>query len=902
MYTLDYKKYADKIREISGESCVLLKNDNGTLPIKKEEKVSIFGRSQIETYYCGTGSGGMVNIPYLVNFAEGMSAKRAINEELLELHKAFIESSPFDKGKGWAQEPFSQIEFALTEEIVEKAKENSDVAVMIIGRLAGEDKDVLKEEGSYYLSKIEKENMKLICKHFAKTVILLNVGGIMDMSFVAEFNPGAVMYAWHGGVESGNGYADVLCGDVNPSGALPDAIAYTLEDYPSTENFGDKTNNNYKEDIFVGYRYFETFAQEKMMYPFGYSLSYTDFSLKLEKINYNDKEVEIQVTITNIGEVKGKKAVQVYVTAPIERLYKAKKSLCAFAKSKELMPNESQIIKFVIDNKEFSSFDEELSAFVLEKGKYTFGVGFNSSKNEVFGDVEIENEVVVEKVNSAMGLVEEFERMESFIENGEYKMKLQKAPQRKYDIKDRILAERKETSPKTNFGYTFEMVKNGEISVSDFVNDLSDIDLIHLTRGEGMCSPKVTAGTAGAIGGVTEHLNIDRKVPIACCADGPSGIRMDCGTMAMSIPNGTAVASTFNIDLYEELFHFVSMEMVKNDVDTLLGPGMNIHRSPLCGRNFEYFSEDPLLTGKMAATQIKTMNKYGVTGTIKHFALNNQEYERKLVNATVSERAIREIYLKGFEIAVKEGGAYSVMTSYNPINRLHAASNFDLNTTILRKDWGFKGLVMTDWWATMNKEFEVATVQNSADMIISQNDVYMVTSSALENSLNDNSEAELEKGHLTRFELIRTAENIISTLLRFNCSKEKIEVDCINVPENKNVTILDIGTFNVIDEKEIDCSNFKTLRGTSNRFNLAMKENGRYALDFELYADAVELAQVPMTVNVNSCGLGTKTLKGQTSDSYHVEFDMYASINVYVELFFGETGMVIKSLKVKKIR
>ncbi len=900
MYTLDYREYSAKIREVSAESCVLLKNEN-TLPIQKDEVISLFGRSQIETYYCGTGSGGMVNIPYLVNLVDGLSSKRKINEELLELHREFIEKAPFDRGQGWAQEPFSQVEFSLTEEIVKQARAKSDVAVMIIGRSAGEDKDVLAEEGSFFLSKIEIANMKLICQYFEKAVVLLNVGGVMDMSFVNEIKPSAVMYAWHGGTESGYGYADVLCGDVNPSGALPDAIAYSLDDYPSSNNFGNKTNNVYQEDIFVGYRYFETFAKEKMMYPFGYSLSYTDFSLDVKDMQYDGHTVTLKATITNTGSVKGKKAIQIYATAPMDQLYKAKKSLCAFAKSNELMPNESQELVFSISNRDFSSFHEEKSAFVLEKGNYSFHIGFDSSNTEVAGEFTISNEILVEQSIEAMAPIDSFERMTSEIEDGTYKMVLKPVPLRTYDIKDRIEAERQISKVKTNYGYTFDMVKSGEITVSDFVNDLSDMDLIHMTRGEGMCSPKVTAGTAGAIGGVTEELHSVRKIPVACCSDGPSGIRMDCGTMAMSIPNGTALASTFNTTLNEELFHFVAKEMVKNKVDTLLGPGMNIHRSPLCGRNFEYFSEDPYLTGKMAVAQIKVMNQYNVTGTIKHLALNNQEYERKLVNATVSERAIREIYLRGFEMAVREGGAYSIMTSYNPINQLAAASNFDMNTTLLRKEWGFDGIVMTDWWATMNKERELAKMENSSDMIVSQNDLYMVTSSAKDNTTNDNSEEELANGYLTRFELLRTGENIIRTLLKFNCSKESTEVKCLHVPENKNIELNEVGTFLVENTQQIDCSNFKTDRGTSNRFNLAMTENGRYAIDFELFADAKELAQVPMTVIVNSSNLGTITLKGQTSNSYHVEFDMYASINVYVELFFGETGMVIQSIEVNKI-
>ncbi len=886
MFILDYKEYAKKIRQASAESCVLLKNDN-VLPIKNEI-VSVFGRTQIDTYYCGTGSGGMVNIPYLVNVVDGLRDQCRINEELTEIYKEFINENPFDKGQGWACEPFSQKELELSEELVKQARVKSDMALIVIGRSAGEDKDCKAEEGSYYLTKTEKNNMDLICKHFEKTVVILNVGGVMDMSFVDVYNPGAVMIAWHGGIESGNGYADVLCGTVNPSGAMPDSIAYNLEDYPSSSNFGSETQNIYEKDIYVGYRYFTSFAKDKMMYPFGYSLSYTDFKLEINSFSY-DKSVKLEFTITNIGKVAGKKTAQVYCSSPSDKLYKEERSLCSFAKTKELAPNESQKISLTIDNRYFTSFSDEKTAFVLEKGKYVFHVGFNCVETSVAGEFILDEEKIVEKVNSALAPIKEFTSIKG------------KVPTRKYKMADRILEQRKDFVLKTDKNYTFDMVKNSEISVKEFVNDLSDFELICLTRGEGMCSPKVTAGTASAFGGVTDSLHNLRKIPIACCADGPSGIRMDCGTMAVSVPNGTALASTFNEELNEELFEFVALEMVKNNVDTLLGPGMNIHRTPLCGRNFEYFSEDPVLSGKMAAAQLRAMNKYGVTGTIKHFALNNQEFARKTVDAVVSERAIREIYLRGFEIAVKEGEAYSIMTAYNPINGTQAASNIDLNTYILREDWGFNGIVMTDWWATMNKEGEEASIKNTADMINSQNDLYMVTSNAEENSLEDDTEEKLASGEITRFELLRSAENILNAILRFNCSKEKKEIEVQNEPVNTNRAIIELGTFNVENSTVIDTSIFKTQRGNSNRFNLSMKENGRYALDFELFADAVELAQIPMTVTVNSACLGTISLKGQTSNTYHVEFDMYASINVYVELFFGESGMFINNFNVSKI-
>ncbi len=901
MFTLDYNKYAEKIRQAVAESVVLLKNENNTLPITQDAQVAVFGRAQIDTYYCGTGSGGMVNVPYVVNFIDGLKAKRNVDEALLQTYVDFVAENPFDKGQGWAQEPFSQKELVISDDIASEASKNNGVAVFVVGRSAGEDKDCAAEGGSYYLSDIEKANLALICKHFEKVVVVLNVGGIMDMSFIDECSPSAIVYAWHGGIESGNGYADVLCGDVNPSGVLPNTIAYKLEDYPSTQNFGDDAQNIYAEDIFVGYRYFETFAKEKVIYPFGYGLSYTSFAVENTALTAKDDTVAIDFTVTNTGKLSGKKVVQVYCQAPVVALAKAKVVLVGFAKTKELAEGESQKLTVVVTKKDMASFDDNSSLFVLEHGSYVFSIGFNSRELAVAGELEIQADEIIEKCTPALMPIKPFEKMTATVVDGEYKLAYNTVNTRGYDIKDRVKSETGTAPSQTNFGYTFADVKAGKITATELANDLSDLELIQMSRGEGMCSPKVTPGTAGAFGGVTDMLKDNRKMPIACCSDGPSGIRMDCGTMAISIPNATAIASTFNLELVAELFEFLSMEMVSHKVDTLLGPGMNIHRNPLCGRNFEYYSEDPFLTGKMATAQLKVMNKYNITGTIKHFAANNQEKARKTVDAAVSARALREIYLKGFEMAVKDGGAYSVMTSYNPINGTQAASNYDLNTTILRKDWGFDGVVMTDWWATMNKEGGESSEKHTSDMIISQNDVFMVCASSQENSNGDDSETEFANGNLTRYPLVRNAVNIIETLLRFNCSRDIPAVELVNVPENSSANVVNVGEVDVDQFAEVDCSLLDTTKGTSNNIILNLNRRGEFVMEFDMYANAVELAQIPMSIKINGSLVKTITLKGGTSGVYTCEFGMFATINTYLEMFFGETGMDIKSFTIKRL-
>ena len=346
----------------------------------------------------------------------------------------------------------------------------------------------------------------------------------------------------------------------------------------------------------------------------------------------------------------------------------------------------------------------------------------------------------------------------------ELEMEKEAVPLRTISLVDRIRENRPEAAACSgDKGITLGDVYDKKAELDEFLSQLTDEDLACIVRGEGMCSPKVTPGTAGAFGGVTDRLK-DFGIPVGCCADGPSGIRMDCGTHAFSLPNGTCLACTFNEALVEALFEMEGLELRRNRVDLLLGPGMNIHRNPLNGRNFEYFSEDPYLTGKMAAAQLKGMGKAGTSGTIKHFAGNNQEFSRNLADSVISERALREIYLKGFEIAVKEGGAISIMSTYGPVNGLWTAGSYDLLTTILRKEWGFDGLVMTDWWAKMNDEGQDGDTRNTAAMVRGQNDVYMVVSDAASNSAQDNTLEGLADGRITRGELLRSAAAITENL------------------------------------------------------------------------------------------------------------------------------------------
>lgn len=706
---LDWNKYLDTAAKMVSEGIVMLKNENNALPLDADKEVAVFGRIQFHYYKSGTGSGGMVNVTKVVNILDGLIDNGIkVNEKLLDTYRKWDKENPFDLGEGWGGEPWSQKEMPLDEGLVKETAKSCETAIVIIGRTAGEEQDNRLEAGSYLLSDDEIAMLTVVRKHFKKVVLLLNVGNIIDMTDINRIAPDSVLYVWQGGMTGGKGTADVLTGKVSPSGKLPDTIAYKVSDYPSDANFGREENRDiYAEDIYVGYRYFETFAKEKVLYPFGFGLSYTEFEIKTEKAEITEGAVKLSVSVKNIGSYKGKEVIEVYCEAPQGRLGKAARVLCGFEKTRELVPQEEQVVEIAVDIAKLASYDDSgvtgnKSCYVLEAGEYKFYVGSDVRSAEYACSFEQGEDLVTERLTQALAPVESFERIKPVCEGGAFSIGREAVPVSEVDESARRLEKLpKEIAYTGDKGIKLWDVKNGKNTMDEFIAQLSDYDLSCIIRGEGMGSPRVTAGTASAFGGVSENLN-GYGIPAGCCSDGPSGMRLDCGTKAFSLPNGTMIASSFNKELTSELFTFMGLEMAANKVDCLLGPGMNIHRHPLNGRNFEYFSEDPFLTGKMAAAELKGMAGAGVTGTIKHFCANNRETNRHFIDSVVSERALREIYLKGFEIAVKEGGASSVMTTYGRVNGLWTAGNFDLNTVILREEWGFKGFTMTDWWANIN--------------------------------------------------------------------------------------------------------------------------------------------------------------------------------------------------------
>ena len=912
-YKLDLEKYAALARQAAAEGCVLLENEEQALPLREGERVAVFGRMAFHYYKSGLGSGGLVNTRYVVGILDALKECETVHldEKLMGIYEDWIQENPYDEGQGWGRVPWCQKEMEVTEEMLDCARDN-DVSLIIIGRTAGEDQDNKAEAGSYCLTEIEEDMIRRVCEVSRRTVVVLNVGNVIDMSWVKKYHPQAVLYVWQGGQEGGNGVADVLTGKVCACGKLTDTIAERIEDYPSTENFGDPFKNYYKEDIYVGYRYFETFAKDKVLYPFGYGLSYTDFETKAEILKKTEDELSVAATVTNTGDVKGKEVVQVYVKVPQGKLGNPARKLIGFAKTGELNPGEKEEVVIVVPKYDMASYDDSgvtghKSCYVLEGGTYEIFVGSDVRSAKAVGTYEEEFRVL-EQLQEAYAPVEKFRRMKAVLmPDSTYQAVTEEVPVRTVDPQKR----RKEKMPETleytgDKGYKLVDVLDKKVSMDEFVAQIGEEDLIAMFRGEGMCSPKVTAGTAAAFGGITDSLK-ELGVPVGCCADGPSGIRMDCGTKAFSLPNGTLLGCTFNTELVGNLYEMTGKELRLNKIDSLLGPGMNIHRNPLNGRNFEYVSEDPLLTGRICAAQVKAMARSGIGSTIKHFCGNNQEVGRSTSDSVMSERCLREIYLKGFEIAVKEGGARSVMTTYGSVNGLWTAGSYDLCTTILRNEWGFDGIVMTDWWAKANYEGHQAEVPVKAPMVAAQNDIYMVVNDAKANPEKDDVEEMLHAGKLTLGELQRNAGNILGFLLKspsILLLTDRIceeELEAMNTKEEDDV---DAGNLvNLISDPDtqeivIDGSLLHPVKGNADVLAVSRCYEGDFEMKFVLKSDLGELAQLPVSVfldNIHKMTVSVQGTNGKWVEETRI-LNMGFGHNHYIKLYYGADNLEIKEI------
>lgn len=907
--TLDWNKYIEAAENVVSEGIILLKNDKNALPISREESTAVFGRIQLHYYKSGTGSGGMVNVSKVIGITDGLrDAGVKVNEKLLGIYKKWDEENPFDLGEGWGSEPWSQKEMPLSDSVAEEAARESSSAVVIIGRTAGEEQDSKLEKGSYYLTDTETEMMKTVRKHFGRMIVLLNVGGIIDLSFMdsAETSPDALMIVWHGGMIGGAGTAKVLVGDVSPSGKLPDTIAYKISDHAADRNFGDPDKCIYAEDIYVGYRYFETFAKDKVRYPFGYGMSYTDFSVVCDKAELNGDNIEISVTVRNTGErYSGKQVIQLYCEAPQGKLGKPARVLRAFGKTAELAPGESGSLSFSVPVESLCSYDDSgksgyQDCFVVEAGEYNICIGTDVRSAEKCFTFTVDETKVISKHRQILAPHTGFDRLLPEKTESGYAESSEPVPMNKNDI-DRIIVDALPVEiPQTgDRGIKLADVKSGKNTMDEFVAQFTDEDLACIIRGEGMGSPKVTPGTTSAFAGVSQRL-IGFGIPSCCTSDGPSGMRLDCGTKAFSLPNGTLIASTFNKELVKELFSLAGLEIAANKVDCLLGPGMNIHRHPLNGRNFEYFSEDPLLCGEMAAAELLGLQTAGVTGTIKHFCCNNQELNRHFLDSVVSERALREIYLEGFRIAVQKGNAKTIMTTYGSLNGVWTAGNYELNTMLLREDWGFDGFTMTDWWANINRRGKAPCKNDFAAMARAQNDTYMVCSDAENN--NDNTLEMLASGGLTRGELQRNAKNICSFAMNTRAMdrvlgcEEKVEI--INRPSEENEEMTgNIEVFKLDGEVTIPLDGFDAVKGSSFVFVLDISKFGDYDVSLTASSESGELAQIPVTMFALGIAWGNFTFNGTGGKDVTItrQTQFYSRYST-IRLYFAQSGLKPKSI------
>lgn len=913
-FTLDMEAYQACARQAAAEGCVLLKNENATLPLREGEKVAVFGRIAFHYYKSGLGSGGLVNTRYVTGILDALREEPdiTVDESVLSVYEEWIAEHPYDEGEGWGKVPWSQKEMPVSDALIREAAGN-DMALVVIGRTAGEDQDTGNLPGQYLLTEEERELIRKVSAAFPRTAVILNVGNIIDMKWVEELAVPCVLYAWQGGQEGGNAVCDVLTGRVNPCGKLTDTIARDITDYPSTANFGDVKKNYYREDIYVGYRYFETFAKDKVLYPFGFGLSYTEFSMEAKDLvlqrDSGGGKLELNFAVKNIGAVPGSEVVQVYIEAPQGALGKPARVLTAYYKTAVLAPGETEDGCVFIPANRFASYDDSgagghKNCYVLEAG--TYGVYLGSDVRSAKRAAEFELELtVVEELQEACAPVEAFTRMRPSANGLTY----EEVPLRSVDVQARI-EQPGALAITGDKGYRLADVYRGQVSMDDFIAQLSVEDLACLFRGEGMSSPKVTPGTGSAFGGLTERLR-GFGIPAVCTSDGPSGIRMDVGAKAFSLPNGTCLGCTFNDALVEKLYQFTGRELRMNRIDALLGPGLNIHRNPLNGRNFEYISEDPLLTGRMGAAQVRGLHVVGATATIKHFAANNQEKERRHAEAVISQRALREIYLKGFEIAVKEGNASAVMTTYGPVNGIWTAGSYDLNTLVLRGEWGFDGIVMTDWWAESNYEGSSSDMRCHAPMVRAGNDLYMVCSDASDQAQDDVMQA-LDQGVITVGQLQRNAAHILGYTLKTPAMLYEMgEITEEELAERQSAKEQDGDCGDIVyyapDEKGeilIPTDGWSAKAGTSAVFGIEVEQGLEYEIEITVRSDLEALAQLPVAVYYDSVLKETFAFRGSggAAVSSACSLGVVFGQHHYVKLYFGATGLKMERVMIKRRR
>lgn len=777
-------------KEAAKEGMVLLKNEMQVLPLPKGSRIALFGKATFD-YVKGGGGSGDVTVSYTRNLYQGFQEKADRVEVFEELASFYRENVKKQHAAG--REPGMTVEPEVPADLLKKARAFTDTAVISICRFSGEGWDrksiydrkrkkddlaiagqdekaqsegELFEDGDFYLTHAEKAMVETVKNSFDKVIVVMNVGGMVDTGWFAKDDKiQSVLMAWQGGIEGGLAAAELLTGEGNPSGKLTDTFAGRLEDYPSTYNFHESDDYvEYTDDIYVGYRYFETIpgAAEKVNYPFGFGLSYTKFSLSAPVVEKHGLHLRVMVDVCNIGEIAGKEVVQVYYSAPQGKLGKPARELAAFRKTRLLQPGETQTVVLQFRINDMASYDDlgkvAKSAYVLERGEYRFYVGI-SVRDAVENDyvMVMEEDVIMEQLSSKMAPTQLKKRM---LADGQY----EELPQGEPVETDASIFPEKLSSKEADgltpvvrrrdsyhlWGYPDNNPKlidvaEGRLTLDEFVAKLSDEQLAVLLGGQ----PNTGVANTFGYGNLPEY-----GVPNIMTADGPAGVRIhpNCGVCTTAWPCSTMLACTWNPELVEKVGAAGGAEAKENNIGAWLTPAVNIHRSPLCGRNFEYYSEDPFLTGKMAGAMVKGIQSNHVAATVKHFALNNKETNRRESDSRASERAIREIYLKGFEIIVKEAKPWSIMSSYNIINGYRASENREMLEDILRGEWGFEGMVTTDWW-TCGEHYKEVKAGNDVKMGLGFPERLLEA---------------MEKGALTRGEMEICAKRILGLILKID--------------------------------------------------------------------------------------------------------------------------------------
>ncbi len=794
--------------EAACESIVLLKND-GALPFEGK-KVAVYGAGASKTIKGGTGS-GEVNERHSTTILEGMeqagfeiTTKTWIKDFENEYEKA-EEGFRNNKWKTTVSNPmsilsdFPGIEGRLITETDIK-NSGTDLCVYVLSRQAGEGVDRREEKGDFYVTDIERANIEICARAYEKFVLIINGGAQMDVSFLDDMDGvNALLFICQLGTAGGQAVADVICGKVNPSGKLTDTWAKTYSDIPFSKEFsylnGNLKDEYYKEGIFVGYRYFDTFEKEPR-YPFGYGLSYTSFEQEILNVNVDSTLVSVKVRVKNIGTFAGKEVIQLYASAPKGTIDKEYQKLVGFAKTPLLNPGESAYIVIDFEMEQMASYHEKDASFKLDAGDYILRMGSSSRNTMVAAVLVLEEQVTISKHSNVCP-------SNRLIYHYRPSSRQQEAIGE--EIK-RIMIEPTVFNTRT-FSYRKPSIcKDPE--VQKFLNTLTPEEMVEIVVGIGMFGGERRFDLPGSVGNTTSKFWDRGLVNVTLC-DGPAGIRIQKRTAVMkdgstkavdpvfsflgmlpgvikkfmladpkknkviyqfttAFPVACALAQTWNTELLYQVGVAIHEEMKEYGCTFWLAPALNIHRNPLCGRNFEYYSEDPFLSGKMAASVTKGIQcEEGYYVAIKHYACNNQEDNRKKVSSNLSERALREIYLRGFEIAVREGGAKGVMTSYNKVNGVYAPNNYDLCMKVLRNEWGFDGVVMTDWLSTGKG------CGNTAACMEAGNDLIMPGGNSYKKEMLN----ALKKGTLKEEDLKWCCANVLKAILGSALQKEYMSKD-----------------------------------------------------------------------------------------------------------------------------